>query len=96
VNKTTAAIGCFFIMIASFLYAAKHITAAIMISNINSVKTNYFDGGYESISTGITYWTGGALFLGVVFLCLSVSGSMMRSEERRVGKECRSRWSPYH
>ena len=26
-----------------------------------------------------------------------VSGSMLiRSEERRVGKECRSRWSPYH
>src|SRR5256885_16918056 len=22
--------------------------------------------------------------------------TMMRSEERRVGKECRSRWSPYH
>ena len=22
--------------------------------------------------------------------------AMMRSEERRVGKECRSRWSPYH
>ena len=22
--------------------------------------------------------------------------SMIRSEERRVGKECRSRWSPYH
>ena len=22
--------------------------------------------------------------------------SAMRSEERRVGKECRSRWSPYH
>ena len=21
---------------------------------------------------------------------------VMRSEERRVGKECRSRWSPYH
>ena len=25
-------------------------------------------------------------------VCLVV----MRSEERRVGKECRSRWSPYH
>src|SRR5256885_10000199 len=24
------------------------------------------------------------------------SRSRMRSEERRVGKECRSRWSPYH
>ena len=23
-------------------------------------------------------------------------GTFMRSEERRVGKECRSRWSPYH
>ena len=22
--------------------------------------------------------------------------SIQRSEERRVGKECRSRWSPYH
>src|SRR2546421_431661 len=22
--------------------------------------------------------------------------AVMRSEERRVGKECRSRWSPYH
>ena len=23
-------------------------------------------------------------------------GAAERSEERRVGKECRSRWSPYH
>ena len=27
---------------------------------------------------------------GVEFICAN------RSEERRVGKECRSRWSPYH
>ena len=39
-------------------------------------------------------------FLGVVFednedgdTCYHFN---MRSEERRVGKECRSRWSPYH
>ena len=24
------------------------------------------------------------------------AGEGLRSEERRVGKECRSRWSPYH
>ena len=24
------------------------------------------------------------------------TGTLNRSEERRVGKECRSRWSPYH
>src|SRR2546430_6765623 len=27
---------------------------------------------------------------------LTQVGSITRSEERRVGKECRSRWSPYH
>ena len=26
----------------------------------------------------------------------SIYGAPIRSEERRVGKECRSRWSPYH
>ena len=26
----------------------------------------------------------------------SLLSLMVRSEERRVGKECRSRWSPYH
>ena len=25
-----------------------------------------------------------------------IAGFQTRSEERRVGKECRSRWSPYH
>ena len=46
------------------------------------------------------------LVLGVVFvmhayLAVVVFGpagmiDYQRSEERRVGKECRSRWSPYH
>src|SRR3712207_9007600 len=27
---------------------------------------------------------------------LTTPDSLLRSEERRVGKECRSRWSPYH
>ena len=27
---------------------------------------------------------------------VSLAYSYCRSEERRVGKECRSRWSPYH
>ena len=25
-----------------------------------------------------------------------IGKEVLRSEERRVGKECRSRWSPYH
>ena len=27
---------------------------------------------------------------------VTVKNGLLRSEERRVGKECRSRWSPYH
>ena len=27
---------------------------------------------------------------------LDMQNVLLRSEERRVGKECRSRWSPYH
>ena len=32
----------------------------------------------------------------IAFAVALVSGGLLRSEERRVGKECRSRWSPYH
>ena len=31
-----------------------------------------------------------------IALSRMAAGEGMRSEERRVGKECRSRWSPYH
>ena len=34
--------------------------------------------------------------LGVLHLIGAVLMYQMRSEERRVGKECRCRWSPYH
>src|SRR2546430_7404559 len=30
------------------------------------------------------------------YVGLLAVGATLRSEERRVGKECRSRWSPYH
>src|SRR5256885_16997963 len=33
---------------------------------------------------------------GEVQIFYSRTGQSARSEERRVGKECRSRWSPYH
>src|SRR3712207_9516698 len=39
---------------------------------------------------------GGEPGVGKSTLLLQVMGHLGRSEERRVGKECRSRWSPYH
>src|SRR5258708_33495814 len=52
---------------------------------------------------GILRWSAGSLSLvnGAILLINGKSIKVVarhksRSEERRVGKECRSRWSPYH
>ena len=37
-----------------------------------------------------------ATIVGFILHPLPIGAIALRSEERRVGKECRSRWSPYH
>jgi len=46
-------------------------------------------GSYEDFAEGITKGGASAVAAANIF-------HFFRSEERRVGKECRSRWSPYH
>src|SRR5438876_4282419 len=41
-------------------------------------------------------WTALAAYALLVVTVFAVTGEMARSEERRVGKECRSRWAPYY
>ena len=36
------------------------------------------------------------LMVALIIIGVVLSMTQLRSEERRVGKECRSRWSPYH
>ena len=52
------------------------------------------------MNTKIINIAGWILFLisaiGFIMSSLGNFWAMFRSEERRVGKECRSRWSPYH
>src|SRR2546427_7648213 len=43
-----------------------------------------------------TYWPGRSTMNEGLGAVGSDSVALLRSEERRVGKECRSRWSPYH
>ena len=44
-------------------------------------------------SSNVIKFTSNDMELGIETI---VTGMILRSEERRVGKECRSRWSPYH
>ena len=73
---------------------------------VYTVATVYFD---ETVDRTIGGWTVPiawkdsiqsmwvVLFSGVMAAIWTKMGKhLLRSEERRVGKECRSRWSPYH
>src|SRR5258708_21923869 len=56
----------------------------------------------RDLSDALTYQTGSGNILRVIASSPTDVGPVLnaivesRSEERRVGKECRSRWSPYH
>ncbi|WP_235822750.1 hypothetical protein [Cytobacillus massiliigabonensis] len=71
-KKGITALGCFFIAIAAFLYAAKHITAAIISAYINTPDVNYYEGAYELIGFGMTFWTLLSLLAGILFLLIGI------------------------
>ena len=57
------------------------------LDNLGAVQRVLADGGY----TGQVFASSVQELIGA-----EVEIAAERSEERRVGKECRSRWSPYH
>src|SRR5256885_12220569 len=77
-------------------------TCALPIS-LRSTRKAFMDAMHrEGIGTGVSYE---AIHLTTLFrnkgfregtFPVSERIARERSEERRVGKECRSRWSPYH
>src|SRR2546430_13536027 len=50
---------------------------------------------FRAVTLGPTYLIFPIVSLSPV-ITIVMSLVLLRSEERRVGKECRSRWSPYH
>src|SRR2546430_9716212 len=87
--------------LASFGYR-QQLTRALGLWSNFSLGFTYLSpvvGVYTLFAFGLA--TAGPAFIWTIPLV--VAGQMLvvltfgeRSEERRVGKECRSRWSPYH
>ena len=75
--------------------------AAIRINENSVIRESIYGKRIRStdvILTGIIYGCASLsmlLLIGILGYTF-VRGVPHRSEERRVGKECRSRWSPYH
>ena len=68
----------------SFLTPVFMILEVLMETVIPLMMASIIDNGVEKGDIHHIYVMGGLMIV------------TARSEERRVGKECRSRWSPYH
>ena len=65
-----------------------------IISSVGNMPKGYMDTVFEKLTSKPVYVENDAnAALWGEYCCGAAKG---RSEERRVGKECRSRWSPYH
>src|SRR6266566_10133553 len=90
-------------------FAAASRIARAVISGWPEAPSSPLQGGAGLLAAGAACacaevagrWGDGAVRLPfesepVKMLSKRLKGPSLRSEERRVGKECRSRWSPYH
>ena len=59
-------------------------------------RQKYSEACRPVLGNRVDGWAGKLIDLIAVFALLAGTATTFRSEERRVGKECRSRWSPYH
>ena len=60
---------------------------------LHTLSAGYVSGAFFVLAISSYYLLKGR---DISFAKRSFSVAAERSEERRVGKECRSRWSPYH
>ena len=95
------AVVSFVTAIGAVTYMVKHnatVRAALVDDGEGTFKQPFRLTGYHANAaenTDFTYAADMAVHA-VVHIQSTVNERLLRSEERRVGKECRSRWSPYH
>src|SRR5437868_14462741 len=76
------------------------IAGGIASALAGGAMSKLFGGGQKAASGGIQgdvlATDNNTVGMGDAGIKSAIQGSNVRSEERRVGKECRSRWSPDH
>ena len=62
------------------------------------INPNVDEDTFLKTPNAMSTWVNGAnrSFATIIGSYVELTEILSRSEERRVGKECRSRWSPYH
>src|SRR3712207_1095442 len=71
------------------------ISLGMMFDSNNVPKDLMTNGAYYAFQKLGEYYKLGNTFV-IIYAITNIISQFARSEERRVGKECRSRWSPYH
>src|SRR3712207_8705406 len=87
-----------------FFFQAEDGIRDIGVTGVQTCALPIFNFVIDVINTALTrpdiktflLFTGDKDFIRLVTTLRNRLGKRVRSEERRVGKECRSRWSPYH
>ena len=72
---------------------AKDLT--IHTASIDDKPAEFFHGEFDELQLSRPELSSGQHTVHIDFSG-AITDATTRSEERRVGKECRSRWSPYH
>src|SRR5256885_17035660 len=80
----------------AYTLGLRHAFDADHISAIDNTTRKLLQGGKKPIGVGFFFSLGHSTVVLIVAIALGLAVKWIRSEERRVGKECRSRWSPYH
>src|SRR5256884_9505682 len=93
------------IRVVSLLECGSHVTIDISLGGYCRSEVHGAHDVLGKVTAGMLVMHDAGLFGGGLWQGLrqreahvlsAIGETILRSEERRVGKECRSRWSPYH